>query len=400
MDEHITPEEMQNTYENVPTQETVPQPVQEPQEISAAPAEQTEAQEASEETPEAVEQVQEASEPSEEATKPTEQEAAPQRRRRRVVLDDSDYDLIRGGDRAQQIAYFTNARRRNTRLTGTVVQTEEVEGFGTCAVVEEQVQHALVDIPATLFIPPARQEAITAAIEEANNDTSAQPRRRPLAINDVVRFYIGAEVDFFVQEIRQNRTIFGNRIAAMKAKADRFFLKRPEQSTPTIMAGDEAIGRIVTVGNMSARIEVFGIETTVQLRDMSYTMIGTARDFFTPGMRIPVLIESVDTNGENYTITVSPKRVRENELRSRVANENVYHRGSRALGEVTVIRRNGIFGRLVADGVPFYCPFPSDGHLPEIGDKVIVNVYNVGETTVRGRLIVIEAKKARTSLKY
>ena len=399
MDEHITPEEMQNTYENESVQETA-QTEQEPQEVPAAPAEQAEAQEVSEEVPEAVEEVQEASESSEETAEPTEQETVPQRRRRRVVLDDSDYDLIRGGNRAQTIAYYTNAQRRRSRLTGTVVKTEEVEGFGTCAVVEEQGQRELVYIPSTLFIPPARQEAITVAIENTNNDAAAQNRRRPLSVDETVRFYIGAEVDFFVQEIRQNRTIFGNRIAAMKAKAERFFLKRPEQSSPTIMAGDEAIGRIVTVGNMSARIEVFGIETTVQLRDLSFTMMGTARDFFTPGMRIPVLIESVDTSGENYSITVSPKRVRENELRSRIANENIYHRGSRALGEVTVIRLNGIFGRFVVDGVPFYCPFPSDGHLPEIGDKVIVNVYNVGETTVRGRLIVIEAKKARTSLKY
>ena len=155
MDEHITPEEMQNTYENESVQETA-QTEQEPQEVPAAPAEQAEAQEVSEEVPEAVEEVQEASESSEETAEPTEQETVPQRRRRRVVLDDSDYDLIRGGNRAQTIAYYTNAQRRRSRLTGTVVKTEEVEGLEPNKVIDvlqkgyiykdKVIRHAMVKV--------------------------------------------------------------------------------------------------------------------------------------------------------------------------------------------------------------------------------------------------------------
>lgn len=309
-------------------------------------------------------------------------DAAPVRKRRRIVIDSSDYSLIREG--AKDLSYYERAFRRKRRLTGIVTGTQIIKGLGNCAIVQEYNEREEVNIPASLFVPPARQESVN------NNDRSD-------TIDDLIRYYVGAEVDFFLREIRDNNIMIGDRISAMKDKAEHYYLKRPDQDFPIIMPGDEAIGRIVTVANGSARIEVFGIETFVSIRDMSYTMIGTVRDSFTPGMRIPVLIESVNTDGENYSLTVSPREVNKKRLQARLSNKKLYSPGTRVLGKVTAIRENGVYGHFISDGVPFYCPFPDNGKIPEVEDKVIVNIFRIEDTTVMGRLVTIEQK---SELKY
>ena len=156
---------------------------------------------------------------------------------------------------------------------------------------------------------------------------------------------LGAEIDFVVRGIDSNsKSVVGSRRDAMLKKRQTFYVDRDSTGKHLVYPGRIVQGRIIATSEKFIRVEIFGVDTNVYVRNLAWYWIGDAKESYSIGDTILLRIESITG------VKVSDIRVTA-EARSLSSNTNRDHlmkcriQGKYA-GKVTDVQKGVIFIRL------------------------------------------------------
>lgn len=199
---------------------------------------------------------------------------------------------------------------------------------------------------------------------------------------------LGAEVDYVVNRIFYDEMIaFASRLDAMQIKRKRFY-RGGEGSL--VHEGVRAEARVVSVIRAGIFIDVFGVETFIPLRELSYQRIGNAMSQFKAGDRVIVKILSVENKDlNNIKIQASVKQASINPYDFALKKYSV---GNRYVGTVSMVDKNGVFVALDG-GVDCLCRFPARGR-PMKGARATVQILGIDEKSNRIWGIITHASMA------
>lgn len=214
-------------------------------------------------------------------------------------------------------------------LTGTLSSIERMR------ISEEQtIQVAIADYKGIRIIIPLTEMNII--LDNGKNDDNVI-RQIKIASN-----MIGCEIDFTVTSTDEGAySAVASRKDAMKRKIQDFYMA-DEGTSPVIEAGKIVEARIIAVAETVLRLEVFGIECFVRVLDMNPAWVADARDYYSVGNTVRVLVKEVVIQEDKVTIEVDGKTVIESEQ----TEKHVCTSGSRYLGEVTGTHKGMYFVRL------------------------------------------------------
>ena len=127
---------------------------------------------------------------------------------------------------------------------------------------------------------------------------------------------LGCEIDFIVKGLdAQSRSVVASRKEAMLKKHQIFYLDRDASGNSKIYEDRIVQARGVAAAEKVNRAEIFGVETSILARDLSYYWLGDARERFHVGEHILVRILSVTAESrDKITVKVDVKSVEGNTI--------------------------------------------------------------------------------------
>lgn len=199
---------------------------------------------------------------------------------------------------------------------------------------------------------------------------------------------LGAEVDYVINSVFYDDMLaFASRMDAMQAKRKRFY--RGGEGA-LVHEGVRAEARVVSVIRAGIFIDLFGVESFIPLRELSYQRLGNAMSQFKTGDRVIVKVLSVDNKDmNNIKIQASVKQATVNPYEFALKKYSV---GNRYVGTVSMVDRNGVFVALDG-GVDCLCRFPARGR-PMKGARATVQILGIDEKSNRIWGIITHASMA------
>jgi len=187
---------------------------------------------------------------------------------------------------------------------------------------------------------------------------------------------IGSEIDFIIKSVDDEEyTAVGNRLEAMQMKQREFY----GDGDRALKKGDCAEARVMAVTRFGIYVEIFGVETFIPARELSYNRVFSPDQEFQTGQRVIVKILSIDKDKKgNIDVRASVKQAKENPYESELwkfKKDNLY------LGQVSLITPRGVFVTLDG-GVDCLCQLPRRGR-PPLGSKVTVKINGINTVSNR-----------------
>lgn len=191
---------------------------------------------------------------------------------------------------------------------------------------------------------------------------------------------LGAEVDYVIKGIERNASVAAaSRLEAMAAKRREYYFGTDRDGNNLIHEGISAEARIVSVIRAGIFIDLFGLETYIPLRELSYQRWMDATGHYQPGQRVLVKILSLDrTDRAHIKVAASVKQAGENPYEKALRKYSV---GSRYVGTVSMVDTTGVFVALDG-GIDCLCSYPKRGRPPR-GSRVTVRILGVNNDTNR-----------------
>ena len=202
--------------------------------------------------------------------------------------------------------------------------------------------------------------------------------------NEVYKYLItkrlGAEVDFLVKGIDPDSGIVAaSRKEAMAMKRRQFYFGKDRDGNNLLYEDCIAEARVISVIRAGAFVELFGVESYIPARELSYQRLMDVSSTFYPGQRVLVKVLSIDkTDPENIHVRLSVKQAQANPYDSVLTK---YAVGSFYVGTVSVMDTNGVFVSLEG-GVDCLCQYPKRG-VPVRGSRVTVRILHINEDNKR-----------------
>lgn len=187
---------------------------------------------------------------------------------------------------------------------------------------------------------------------------------------------IGAQIDFVVRGIDSKaRSIVASRKEAMRKKRQIFFIDEDLNGEHRVREGRLVEARIIGVHEKVLRLELFGVETTILARNLSWEWIGDVHDHYSVGDRIVVRITKVDVEDiDNIKINVAIR----NDIDSVNDKLKLCKIQGKYLGKVIDIRKGVCFIRLT-NGVNAVAHSCRDRRYPGKKDDVCFIVTSIDE---------------------
>lgn len=203
---------------------------------------------------------------------------------------------------------------------------------------------------------------------------------------------IGSEIDYVVKGIDSNSGLaVASRKEAMENKRNFYYLTPTKQGTYRIYEGLCCEARVMSVIPDGIFVDLFGIDTYIPLKELSYTRLSDAMGHFEPGDRILVKVTSLKRdNPDHIRVTASVKQVAANPLDKAIEKIEV---GCNYGGTVTMTDSTGIFVKLDM-GTECRCRYPYRARPPR-GARVIVKIAGVdaGRRLVWGNITYVTIPK-------
>lgn len=195
---------------------------------------------------------------------------------------------------------------------------------------------------------------------------------------------LGCEIDVIIKGMNKgSESVVASRKDAMNRKRERFYLTPLSDGLPQVRVGRVVEARIVGTTQSVARLEVFGVETTLAGSQLSWDWIADVSEKFSVGDTIDVLITDMKgSNIDDLKISVDVKSITRNiskENLSKCAVQNKY------IGEVTNVK-NGIAYIRLKIGVNAIAHTNYDRRSPARGDIVsfVITRINTEYANVAG----------------
>ena len=175
---------------------------------------------------------------------------------------------------------ITNAYRTRRILTGMLGGIEKLEGGATITIV--YYKNFRVVIPIT--------EMMINLVEDETHNYGELSLRQ----NKIVNTMLGCEIDFIIKGLdSKERSIVASRKDAMLKKRQIFYFDQDSSGTPKVYPDRVVQARVISVAEKVVRAEIFGVETSIPARDLSFDWLGDARERFHVGDHILVRIQEV-----------------------------------------------------------------------------------------------------------
>lgn len=191
---------------------------------------------------------------------------------------------------------------------------------------------------------------------------------------------LGAEVDYIVKGVDAKSGIAAaSRLEAMALKRRQYYFGTDRNGNNLLYEDISAEARVVSVIRAGMFVDLFGLETYIPLRELSYQRWIDATAHFQPGQRVLVKILKLDrSDRNNIRVTASVKQAAENPYEQALKR---YTPGSRYVGTVSMVDTNGVFVSLEG-GVDCLCSYPKRGRPPR-GARVTVRIIGVNHENNR-----------------
>ena len=191
---------------------------------------------------------------------------------------------------------------------------------------------------------------------------------------------LSAEVDSIIKGIDGKAGIAAaSRLEAMAAKRKEYYFGTDRDGNNLLYEGICAEGRVVSVIRAGIFVDLFGVETYIPLRELSYQRMMDASSSFQPGQRILVKILGIDRSDRNHIrVSASIKQAGENPYEKALRRYSI---GNRYVGTVSMVDTTGVFVALDG-GIDCLCSYPKRGRPPR-GARVTVRILGINHDSNR-----------------
>lgn len=363
--------EMPSETEPVPTEDTDDaQPPKRRRRITRKKAEETEADAETEtETP---------SEEEQSDVGQPQKLRMPGRRRQRVVSIDAERTVETDTDRLRSdLLDLVESFKSKRILTGTIQGVERLAD-------NPEMSYAVIYHGDFKVIVPVLE-----AIEEPED-------YRDQSKGDVLHYLLnkrlGAEVDYIVKGIDQeNNVVAASRLEAMALKRREYYFRTDRDGNYQIYEGIRAEARVISVIRAGIFVDLFGAETYIPLRELSYQRWVDAAQHYQPGQRVLVKVLGVNRSDRSHPrVTASVKQAMENPYEKALKK---YVVGNRYVGTVSMVDLNGVFVSLDG-GVDCLCTYPKRGRPPR-GARATVRILGINHESNRIWGVITHMSTAR-----
>lgn len=249
-----------------------------------------------------------------------------------ILTLDSDAVLETAQLKADLIWHdIQNAYRTRKILTGTLGGIEKTETGNLIAVIYYKEFRAVI---------PITEMMINLLQDEAHDYGSLSLRQ-----NKVLNNMLGCEIDFIIKGLdTKTRSIVASRKEAMLKKRQIFYLDQDVSGQTKVYVDRIVQARVIAVAEKVVRAEIFGIETSIPARDLSFDWLGDARERFHVGEHILVRILNVEGDTpETLSVQADVKSVEGNTSKE---NLKKCHVQGKYAGTVEDIHKGTVFVRL------------------------------------------------------
>lgn len=249
-----------------------------------------------------------------------------------ILTLDSDAVLETAQSKADLIWHdIQNAYRTRKILTGTLGGIEKTEAGNLITVIYYKEFRAVI---------PITEMMINLLQDEAHDYGSLSLRQ-----NKVLNNMLGCEIDFIIKGLdTKTRSIVASRKEAMLKKRQIFYLDQDVSGQTKVYVDRIVQARVIAVAEKVVRAEIFGIETSIPARDLSFDWLGDARERFHVGEHILVRILNVEGDTpETLSVQADVKSVEGNTSKE---NLKKCHVQGKYAGTVEDIHKGTVFVRL------------------------------------------------------
>ena len=206
---------------------------------------------------------------------------------------------------------------------------------------------------------------------EEPDDTHDQPKETVL--NYMMTRRMGAEVDYVIKGIDANaRIAAASRLEAMSIKRRQYYFATDRDGNNIIHSGINAEARVVSVIRAGIFVDLFGLETYIPLKELSYQRLLDAASQFQTGQRILVKILEVERKNHDVRVLASVKQATENPYEKALRKYSI---GNKYVGTVSLVDTNGVFVALDG-GIDCLCAYPKRGRPPR-GARATVRIIGI-----------------------
>lgn len=249
-----------------------------------------------------------------------------------ILTLDSDAVLETAQSKADLIWHdIQNAYRTRKILTGTLGGIEKTKAGNLIAVIYYKEFRAVI---------PITEMMINLLQDEAHDYGSLSLRQ-----NKVLNNMLGCEIDFIIKGLdTKTRSIVASRKEAMLKKRQIFYLDQDVSGQTKVYVDRIVQARVIAVAEKVVRTEIFGIETSIPARDLSFDWLGDARERFHVGEHILVrILNVVGDTPETLSVQADVKSVEGNTSKE---NLKKCHVQGKYAGTVEDIHKGTVFVRL------------------------------------------------------
>ena len=249
-----------------------------------------------------------------------------------VLTLDSDAVLETAQSKADLIWHeIQNAYRTKKILTGMLGGIEKTENGSLIAIVYYKDFRTIIPIT----------EMMINLVQDESHDYGDISLRQNKVLNNM----LGCEIDFIVKGLdAQSRSVVASRKEAMLKKRQIFYLDRNASGNAKIYEDRIVQARVVAVAEKVVRAEIFGVETSILARDLSFDWLGDARERFHVGEHILVRILSVTAESlDKITVKADVKSVEGNTSKENMRKCKIQ---GKYAGTVEDIHKGTVFVRL------------------------------------------------------
>ena len=249
-----------------------------------------------------------------------------------ILTLDSDAVLETAQSKADLIWHeIQNAYRTKKILTGMLGGIEKTENGSLIAIVYYKDFRTVIPIT----------EMMINLVQDESHDYGDISLRQNKVLNNM----LGCEIDFIVKGLdAQSRSVVASRKEAMLKKRQIFYLDRDASGDPKIHEDRIVQARVVAVAEKVVRAEIFGVETSILARDLSFDWLGDARERFHVGEHILVRILSVTAESlDKITVKADVKSVEGNTSKENMKKCKIQ---GKYAGTVEDIHKETVFVRL------------------------------------------------------
>ena len=200
---------------------------------------------------------------------------------------------------------------------------------------------AIVDYKGFRIVIPLKEMVLDFPADMYGADYNEMILRHQKILNKM----LGAEVDLVVKGIdAKSRTVVASRKDAMLKKQQIYYFGKDSDGQYRIYDGRVVEARVIAVAEQVVRVEVFGVETSILARDLSWDWIGDAHDRYAVGDKTLVRVLEIDrTEPEHIRIKADIKSVSGNSKNDNLQKCRIQ---GKYAGKVTHIHKGVVYIRL------------------------------------------------------